>query len=68
VVDMIQNTSTSYAPWTIVEANDKLFARIRALSTIVEALEKGLGVKSGKGKKKDKEKDKKEKKKAKDED
>ncbi|MGD0990950.1 MAG: phosphate--AMP phosphotransferase [Gemmatimonadales bacterium] len=64
VVDMIQNTSTSYAPWTIVEANDKLFARIRALSTIVEALEKGLGVKSGKGKKKDK----KEKKKAKDED
>jgi polyphosphate kinase 2 (PPK2 family) len=64
VVDMIQNTSTSYAPWTIVEANDKLFARIRALSTIVEAIEKGLGVKSGKGKKKDK----KEKKKAKGED
>jgi len=53
VVDMIQNTSTSYAPWTIVEANDKLFARIRALSTIVEALEKGLGVKSGKWKKKE---------------
>jgi polyphosphate:AMP phosphotransferase len=54
VVDMLQNTSTSYAPWTIVEANDKLWARIRTLSTIVEALEKGLGVKSGKGKKKDK--------------
>jgi polyphosphate:AMP phosphotransferase len=52
VVDMLQNTSTSYAPWTIVEANDKLFARIRTLSTIVEALEKGLGVKSGKGRKK----------------
>jgi len=67
VVDMIQNTSTSYAPWTIVEANDKLFARIRALSTIVEALEKGLGVKSGREKKKDKEKGKKEKKKAKEE-
>jgi polyphosphate:AMP phosphotransferase len=52
VVDMIQNTSTSYAPWTIVEANDKLFARIRALSTIVEAIERGLGAKSGKGTKK----------------
>jgi polyphosphate:AMP phosphotransferase len=63
VVDMIQNTSTSYAPWTIVEANDKLFARIRALSTIVEAIEKGLGVKAGKGGKKGKKE-----KKAKDED
>ena len=68
VVDMIQNTSTSYAPWTIVEANDKLFARIRALSTIVEALEKGLGVKSGKQRKKDRDKGKTEKKKAKDQD
>ena len=54
VVDTVQNTSTSYAPWTIVEANDKLFARIRALSTIVEAIERGLGEKSGKGKKKEK--------------
>jgi polyphosphate:AMP phosphotransferase len=52
VVDMVQNTSTSYAPWTIVEANDKLFARIRALSTIVAAIERGLGVKAGKDKQK----------------
>jgi len=65
VVDTLQNTSTSYAPWTIVEANDKLWARIRTLSTIVGAIEKGLGVKSGKGGKKDK-KGKKEKKKEKD--
>lgn len=62
VVDMIQNTSTSYAPWTIVEANDKLFARIRALSTVVEAIERGLGMKkNGKGKKKDKKEKKKDK-------
>ena len=55
VVDMLQNTSTSYAPWTIVEANDKLWARIRTLRTIVEALEQGLGAggkHEGKGRKK----------------
>jgi len=54
VVDMLQNTSTTYAPWTIVEANDKLWARIRALRAIVEAIEEGLGVKKN-GKKKKKE-------------
>ena len=62
VVDMLQNTSTTYAPWTIVEANDKLWARIRTLRTIVEAIEDGLGVKkNGKGKKKKKEKERGEK-------
>ncbi|OGU01646.1 MAG: phosphate--AMP phosphotransferase [Gemmatimonadetes bacterium GWC2_71_10] len=54
VVDMITNTSTTYAPWTIVEANDKNWARVRTLRTIVEAievgLEKGFGV-LGNGKK-----------------
>ena len=59
VVDMLQNTSTTYAPWTIVEANDKLWARIRTLRTIVEAIEDALGAKKdGKGKRK---KDKREK-------
>ncbi|MDO8666204.1 MAG: hypothetical protein Q7J79_06295, partial [Gemmatimonadales bacterium] len=42
VVDMITNTSTTWAPWTIVEANDKYWARIKALRTIVEAIEEGL--------------------------
>ena len=42
VNDMIVNTSTTYAPWTIVEANDKLWARIKAMRTIAEAIEKGL--------------------------
>ncbi len=52
---MLQNTSTTYARWTIVEANDKLWARIRTLRTIVETIEEGLGVKkSGKEKKKKK--------------
>ncbi len=60
VVDTLQNTSTTYAPWTIVEANDKLWARIRTLRTIVEAIDRGLGAaKNGKSKggKKDRKKD-----------
>lgn len=41
-VDMLQQTSTTYAPWTIVEADGKLHARIKALETVAQALEKGL--------------------------
>jgi polyphosphate:AMP phosphotransferase len=40
--DMLANTSTSYAPWTIIEANDKYFARIKALKTVIKAIEKRL--------------------------
>ena len=40
--DMLANCSTSYAPWTIIEANDKYFARIKTLKTVVKALEKAL--------------------------
>jgi len=42
VVDMLKQTSTPLAPWTILEANCKLHARIKALRTVVEALEGGL--------------------------
>jgi len=42
VVDMLQKTSTTYAPWTILEANCKLHARIKALRTVADALERGL--------------------------
>jgi len=42
VEDMITNTSTSYAPWTIVEANDKNWARVKTMRTIAEAIERGL--------------------------
>jgi len=42
VVDMLQQTSTTYAPWTILEANCKLYARIKALRTVAEALEGAL--------------------------
>ena len=42
VADMVDRTSTSIAPWTLVEANDKWFARVKVLRTICEALEKAL--------------------------
>lgn len=47
VADMVTNTSTTYAPWTIVEANDKLWARIKAMRTIAEAIEGAVGKKGG---------------------
>jgi AMP-polyphosphate phosphotransferase len=42
VNDMIARTSTSDAPWTIVEANDKAFARVKVLETACERLRTAL--------------------------
>ena len=42
VCDMVDRTSTAEAPWTIVEANDKRFARIKVLRTLVAAAERAL--------------------------
>jgi polyphosphate:AMP phosphotransferase len=42
VGDMVDRTSTAIAPWTLVEANDKRFARVKVLRTINEALEKAF--------------------------
>ncbi|MCX7826370.1 MAG: phosphate--AMP phosphotransferase [Verrucomicrobiae bacterium] len=42
VVDMLEKTSTTYAPWTIVEANCKWYARVKTLATLVKAIERGL--------------------------
>jgi polyphosphate:AMP phosphotransferase len=43
VHDMITQTSTTYAPWTIVEADDKGWARVRALRAVTEAMERRVG-------------------------
>ena len=43
VCDMVTHTSTSRAPWTLVEANDKYYARIKVLKTLHERLESVLG-------------------------
>lgn len=40
--EMIQKTSTVYAPWYILESVDKKYARIKALQIVVEELEKAL--------------------------
>jgi polyphosphate kinase 2 (PPK2 family) len=42
VEDMLLKTSTLRAPWTIVEANDKAFARIKVLQTIADKLKQEL--------------------------
>jgi polyphosphate:AMP phosphotransferase len=42
VCDMIDRTSTDYAPWTVVEANDKFFARIKILKTLCDQIEHAL--------------------------
>ena len=54
VVDMITNTSTTYAPWTIVEANDKLWARVKTMRTIADAVENALESNGRKKRKKNK--------------
>ena len=43
VNDMVQRTSTEFAPWTLVPANDKRFARVEVLRTICDGLAKRLG-------------------------
>jgi polyphosphate:AMP phosphotransferase len=42
VHEMISRTSTASAPWTIVESEDKRWARIRCLKTVVQAIERRL--------------------------
>lgn len=42
VNEMLVRTSTTYAPWTIVEGNSKYYARVKVLRTVVEALEKKI--------------------------
>lgn len=42
VDEMLFRTSTTYAPWTIVESNCKLYARIKTLKTVIAAAEKVL--------------------------
>ncbi len=43
VCDMIDRTSTEIAAWTLVEANDKNYARIKVLKTLCDRIEEALG-------------------------
>ena len=42
VCDMVDRTSTDIAPWTLVEANDKLHARAKVLRTICDQMQAAL--------------------------
>lgn len=42
ICDMVERTSTGNAPWTLVEANDKNYARVKILRTLCEQLEARL--------------------------
>ena len=39
ICEMVERTSTGKVPWTLVEANDKNYARIKVLRTLCERLE-----------------------------
>ena len=40
--EMVERTDTSYAPWTVVEAEDKRFARVKVLQTVTGRVAKAL--------------------------
>jgi len=42
VCDMVDRTSTSPAPWHLIEANDKKWARVRIVQTIADSIEAAL--------------------------
>jgi hypothetical protein len=42
VNDLVQYTSTYDAPWTLVEGNDKRYARVKVLETLCARMEKAL--------------------------
>ena len=44
VDDMFRLTSTTYAPWRILESSNKYYARVKALRIINQALEERLGL------------------------
>ena len=42
VDEMLRRTSTTYAPWTVVESNSKHFARMKVLKTVIKAVKERL--------------------------
>ena len=42
VEDMLMRTSTPHAPWYVIEANDKHYARVKVVEDVVEAVENRL--------------------------
>lgn len=44
VNDMVERTSTEYAPWILVEGNDKRYARIKVLRVLCDRLEQLISI------------------------
>lgn len=42
VNEMLKKTSTTFAPWHVLESNDKKYARIKALKTVIKEIEKKI--------------------------
>jgi AMP-polyphosphate phosphotransferase len=42
VEEMLDRTSTPHAPWHLVEANSKRFARVKVLETVCSEMERGM--------------------------
>lgn len=42
VLDMLEQTNTTYAPWILVEGNDKRMARVKVIETVNEYIERAL--------------------------
>lgn len=43
VNELVDRTSTQDAPWTLVEGNDKNYARVKIIQTVCETLERAIG-------------------------
>ena len=46
IEEMLEQTESEYAPWTIVEATSKWHARVKVFETIIAAIERRLGDKA----------------------
>ena len=42
VEDMVAETSTGFAPWTLVEGDSKRYARVKVIETVIAAAEDGM--------------------------
>jgi AMP-polyphosphate phosphotransferase len=42
IEDMLDETDTRHAPWTLVEGDSKRYARVKVLETVIAALQEGL--------------------------
>jgi polyphosphate:AMP phosphotransferase len=42
VDEMLLRTSTTYAPWTIVESNDKRYSRVKVMETVADTVKEAL--------------------------